>query len=310
MTLPHSQFLDQSHIGTICTRVQLAANDCPAGSIYGYAEREDAAARRRTRRARSTWSPPTTNCPTCWPTCDGQVNVRLRGIISSAKARIKNVFYPVPDVPVSKFALTMKGGKKGLLVNSRDLCARAKAPAAQGQRRAGEQGAGAQGPARDRALQRPERQEAEHAAAAARLLRQEAQRRQEEQIASRVGAPDAFGPDRRLEQPRGAGADAARRCCPSWATGDELLIVDNASSDDTADRGAGDRAPGRDRRNRSQRRVRRRRQRRGPGGAGRLAAVPEPGCDARPRLPRRDPRPAERSGARGRASSPRHLGER
>jgi hypothetical protein len=54
----------------------------------------------------------------------GQVDVRLRGVISAAKARIKNVFYPVPDVPVSKFVLTMKGGKRGLLVNSRDLCAR------------------------------------------------------------------------------------------------------------------------------------------------------------------------------------------
>ncbi len=53
----------------------------------------------------------------------GQVNVQLRGVISSAKARIKTVFYPVPDVPVSKFVLTMKGGKKGLLVNSRNLCA-------------------------------------------------------------------------------------------------------------------------------------------------------------------------------------------
>ena len=30
----------------------------------------------------------------------------------------------MPDVPVSKFVLTMKGGKKGLLVNSRDLCDR------------------------------------------------------------------------------------------------------------------------------------------------------------------------------------------
>ncbi len=28
----------------------------------------------------------------------------------------------MPDVPVSKFVLTMKGGKRGLLVNSRDLC--------------------------------------------------------------------------------------------------------------------------------------------------------------------------------------------
>ena len=46
-------------------------------------------------------------------------------MISSAKERLKTVFFPVPDVPVSKFTLNMKGGKKGLLVNSRDLCIRA-----------------------------------------------------------------------------------------------------------------------------------------------------------------------------------------
>jgi hypothetical protein len=28
----------------------------------------------------------------------------------------------VPDVPVSKFELTVRGGKTGLLVNSRNLC--------------------------------------------------------------------------------------------------------------------------------------------------------------------------------------------
>lgn len=122
LTLPHSQFLDQNHIGTICTRVQLAASQCPARSIYGYAKAET----------------PLLGDPVAGPVyliasdhelpdlladLHGQVNVRLRGVISSAKERLKTVFFPVPDVPVSKFTINMKGGKKGLLVNSRDLCA-------------------------------------------------------------------------------------------------------------------------------------------------------------------------------------------
>ncbi len=54
----------------------------------------------------------------------GQVNVQLFGVISSVRGGIKTVFNQVPDVPVSKFILRMEGGKKkGLLVNSRDLCA-------------------------------------------------------------------------------------------------------------------------------------------------------------------------------------------
>ena len=44
-------------------------------------------------------------------------------MIGASKARLRTVFPMVPDVPVSKFVLTMKGGKRGLLVNSRDLCA-------------------------------------------------------------------------------------------------------------------------------------------------------------------------------------------
>jgi hypothetical protein len=122
VTLPHSQFLDQSHIRTICTRVQLAANNCPEAAIYGYA-------RAQTPLLDDELAGPVYlvssnhELPDLLADLRGQVNVRLHGIISAAKARIKNVFYPLPDVPVSKFVLTMKGGKRGLLTNSRDLCA-------------------------------------------------------------------------------------------------------------------------------------------------------------------------------------------
>jgi hypothetical protein len=121
LTLPHSQFLDQAHIGTICTRVQLAARACPARSVYGYA------------RAQSPLLDDELKGPVYLVSSDhelpdmlvdlqGQVDIRLRGVISSSKARLKTVFSGVPDVPVSKFVLSMKGGSKGLLVNSRDLC--------------------------------------------------------------------------------------------------------------------------------------------------------------------------------------------
>ena len=35
VTLPHAEFLENAHIGTVCTRVQFAADACPAASIYG-----------------------------------------------------------------------------------------------------------------------------------------------------------------------------------------------------------------------------------------------------------------------------------
>jgi hypothetical protein len=64
VALPHSEFLDQAHIRTICTRVD------------------------------------------------------------SVRGGIRTSFELVPDAPVSKFVLEMQGGKKGLLVNSRDICKR------------------------------------------------------------------------------------------------------------------------------------------------------------------------------------------
>jgi hypothetical protein len=123
VTLPHSEFLDQAHIRTVCTRVQLAAHACPAASVYGYA-------RAQTPLLGDELAGPvylvssSHELPDLLADLRGQVDVQLHGVISATKARIKNVFYPVPDVPVSKFVLTMKGGKHGLLVNSRDLCAK------------------------------------------------------------------------------------------------------------------------------------------------------------------------------------------
>jgi hypothetical protein len=123
LTLPHAEFLDQSHIGTICTRVQLAAHDCPQRSVYGQAEATtpllDDPLKGPVYLVASSHE-----LPDLLADLQGQVEIQLHGVISTKKARTKTVFFPVPDVPVSKFVLRMSGGKRGLLVNSRNLCAR------------------------------------------------------------------------------------------------------------------------------------------------------------------------------------------
>ncbi len=121
LTLPHALFLDQSHIKTVCTRPQLAAQECPSSSVYGQAEA-------RTPLLSAKLKGPVYLVPSGRQLPDlvadlrGQVNVQLHGVISSPSGGIKAVFNPVPDVPVSKFTLLMDGGKKGLLVNSTNLC--------------------------------------------------------------------------------------------------------------------------------------------------------------------------------------------
>jgi hypothetical protein len=127
VTLPHSEFLENAHIGTVCTRVQfregrVPGEKCPPKSIYG--------------RARATT--PLLDEPLSGPVYlrssnhtlpdlvvalnSGKINIDLVGRIDSVKGQIRNTFEALPDAPVSRFVLEMQGGKKGLLVNSTNLC--------------------------------------------------------------------------------------------------------------------------------------------------------------------------------------------
>jgi hypothetical protein len=121
VTLPHSEFLEQSHIGTVCTRVQFAAKKCPEASIYGYAKATTPLLDTPLEGPvylRSSNNP----LPDMVAALNGQFNVELAGRIDSVNGGIRNRFEVVPDAPVSKFTLKLKGGAKSLLVNSRNLC--------------------------------------------------------------------------------------------------------------------------------------------------------------------------------------------
>jgi hypothetical protein len=122
--LPPSEFLEQGHIGAVvCTRPQLAAAQCPRGSIYGRAK---------------AWSPLLDKplqgpvylgvgfghtLPDLVAELNGQIRVLVHARIDTTKQKgLRSTFEIVPDAPVSRFVLEMKGGKKGLLVNSENLC--------------------------------------------------------------------------------------------------------------------------------------------------------------------------------------------
>lgn len=50
------------------------------------------------------------------------VEAEVVGRIDSKQGGIRTSFEETPDLPVSKLVLDMQGGKKGLIVNSRNLC--------------------------------------------------------------------------------------------------------------------------------------------------------------------------------------------
>jgi len=123
--LPRSAFLDQGHIRTVCTRVQFNANACPAGSVYGYARAftplldeplEGSVYLRSNGGEREL--------PDLVAALKGTVDFNLVGFIDSVDSRLRSRFVSAPDVPVTKFVLSMQGGAKGLIVNSENLCAK------------------------------------------------------------------------------------------------------------------------------------------------------------------------------------------
>jgi len=123
LTMPHSLFLDQGHIGTVCTRPQLASHTCPKKSVYGTAEAKSPLLDKKLKGKVFLVSS-NHKLPDLLVDLRGQVEIYLRGVISSKNGGLKTVFNNVPDVPVSKFTLKMKGGKKSLLVNSTNTCAK------------------------------------------------------------------------------------------------------------------------------------------------------------------------------------------
>lgn len=123
VTLPHQMFLRQSSLAKICTRVQFAAHECPPDSIYGYATAEtpllDAPLKGPVYLRSSD-----NLLPDFVAALRGQVEIDLDGRIDQVgRGRMRTTFDPVPDVPVSKFTVTVRGGKRGLLENSANLCA-------------------------------------------------------------------------------------------------------------------------------------------------------------------------------------------
>ncbi|HVO55737.1 MAG TPA: hypothetical protein VMT37_15100 [Solirubrobacterales bacterium] len=122
VTLPHSEFLDPQTVGIVCTRPQLAAGQCPRRAVLGHARAQTPLL--DDELAGPIYLVPSEHeLPDMLVDLHGQVNIRLRGTISSSKARIKTAFETVPDVPVTKFTVVLKGGKNGLLENSRNICA-------------------------------------------------------------------------------------------------------------------------------------------------------------------------------------------
>jgi hypothetical protein len=126
VTLPHSLFLAQEHIRTVCTNKQFTAGTCPRGSVYGKA-------RAVTPLMDEPLEGPVYLRSSANPLPDLVASLHGRGIAievvgrigSSRRGGLRASFEGLPDAPVSKFTMNLPGGKGSLLQNAEPLCGKA-----------------------------------------------------------------------------------------------------------------------------------------------------------------------------------------
>jgi hypothetical protein len=120
--LPRSAFLEQAHIRTICTRVQFAADSCPKGSVYGHVTATTPLLEEPLKGSVYLRSSDN-DLPDMVLDLHGLVDVEVAARIDSVRGGIRATFPKAPDAPLTKVVLRMQGAKKGLIVNSTNLCA-------------------------------------------------------------------------------------------------------------------------------------------------------------------------------------------
>jgi len=123
--MPHQLFLAQNHIRTVCTRVQFAADRCPAGSVYGkavaYTPLLDEPLRGKVYLRSSNHKLP----DLVTSLHSGSIRIDLVGRIGpSRRGGIQAFFDNLPDAPIGRFVMLLRGGRHGLLTNSVNVCKR------------------------------------------------------------------------------------------------------------------------------------------------------------------------------------------
>jgi hypothetical protein len=124
VTLSKAFAIDQRHLGNLCSETELVATKCAGRAAIGTA----------------VTNTPLLDQPLAGPVyavsgkgglprlafvLNGQVPLVPRGKSSSLKGALKTVVPTVPDAPIGNFKLTLFGGKRGYLINTRSLCAAA-----------------------------------------------------------------------------------------------------------------------------------------------------------------------------------------
>jgi hypothetical protein len=123
VSTPRSLFIANEHIRGVCTKAQFEAEACPRRSVYGKAVAHTPLFDEPLRGEvylRSSSS----NLPDLVALLrGGEIRIAIEGRIGPAKGGgVRAFFDELPDAPISRFTMTLHGGKRGLLVNSVNIC--------------------------------------------------------------------------------------------------------------------------------------------------------------------------------------------
>jgi hypothetical protein len=124
VTLSPRLFLAQEHLETVCTPKQFAAHSCPPGSIYGKASAVTPLLETPLTGPvylRSNGSE--RKLPDLVAALSGRgIEVEALGKIDSFKGGLRARFDLLPDAPLTKFTMSLRGGKHGIIANAIDTC--------------------------------------------------------------------------------------------------------------------------------------------------------------------------------------------
>ena len=124
VTLSNAFEIDQRHLGNICSEKELVETECKGRTAIG----------------RASTTTPLLDQPLSGPVyavsgsgglprlafiLNGQVNLVPRADTTTVKDRLKTTVPVVPDAPIGHFHMTVFGGKRGYLTNTRNICTHA-----------------------------------------------------------------------------------------------------------------------------------------------------------------------------------------
>ncbi len=131
VSLPLAVALDPANAQELCSVEDGLKATCPKGSIIGSASAASPILNKRLAGpvyfVQGVRTDPNTGrqirtLPTLLATLRGEVAINLRAVTSVERGHLVTTFPAVPDAPVTRFVLSVAGGKHGVLVANRNLC--------------------------------------------------------------------------------------------------------------------------------------------------------------------------------------------